>query len=74
MFKKLFHKDEQITYLITYIGGFSESNHPIHRWDGWEVVKCSKKKDVNEVIEDVQKKVSAGAYGFFSLKNVSVIK
>lgn len=68
-----FFKSE-VSYLITYVGGFSESNHPIHRWNGSKVIKSQKNKDINEIISEVRKEVTSGAYGYFELKNVSVIK
>lgn len=68
-----FFKSE-VNYLITYVGGFSESNHPIHRWNGSKVVKAPKSKDINEIISEVRKETTSGAYGYFELKNVSIIK
>ena len=64
----------EVNYLITYVGGFSESNHPIHRWNGTKVVKAPKWKDISEIISELEKEITSGAYGYFELKNVSIIK
>ena len=64
----------EVTYLITYIGGFSESDNPIHRWNDSRIVKAPKNKDINIIIKEVALDVTKGAHGYFELKNVSIIK
>jgi hypothetical protein len=72
IFKNLF-KEKEVTYVITYIGGFIEGDDPIHRWPASKVVKAKKSKDINEIIKEVQLDVCKGAYGYFEFKGISIL-
>lgn len=54
-------------YLITYVQGFSESNHNIHRWHGEKILRTS---NINKELKIFRKEMTCGAYGFLQILNI----